>query len=188
MMNKKVRIIALLLVLLLAFSACGKKDETPAPVATPESTLMPTAEPTEVPGDVGTEDLDDLEPLEESPVPASSSAKPEVYAPVPTENEESSASTAQPEPSTPVIPEMEDVPAQVIEPETVGHAPNSTEYENYLNMSGAEQVAFIESFDSPADFASWFNAAQADYEAVSNPIEVTTGVIDFAAEQEDSAE
>lgn len=197
-MNKQILAIALLLALLLTLGACGKKDEMPEPEVTPESTPVSTPAPTEQPGDIGTEDLDDLELVEEVPTPASSTAEPKEE--VTAENAEGGTPTAQPEEDSPVtpepddapaqviVPEMNDVPAQVIEPETAGHVPNSTEYENYLNMSGAEQVAFIESFDSPANFAAWFNAAQADYKAVSNPIEVTTGVIDFAADQETADE
>lgn len=184
-MNKQIRIIAVLLVLLLALSACGKKNENPSPVATSESLPTATAEPSAVPSeepgdigtedldeprDIGTEDLDDPEPVgDKMDGPDKVSENMEEAVSVPMEKAEES----------PDIPDTDDIPVQIIDPETVGHVQNSTEYENYLNMSGDEQVAFIESFDSPADFAAWFNAVQAEYEVDSNPIEVTTGVIDL---------
>lgn len=45
-------------------------------------------------------------------------------------------------------------------------------YEEYTAMSGEEQQEFFNSFDSPADFFEWYNAAKAEYEASQEKIEI----------------
>lgn len=43
-------------------------------------------------------------------------------------------------------------------------------YEEYLAMTGAEQTAFYNSFDSQNDFFKWYNAAKKAYDSNENNI------------------
>lgn len=45
-------------------------------------------------------------------------------------------------------------------------------YQRYLNMSGAEQQAFIQEFDSIPAFFEWLNAAKDAYETLNPDIEI----------------
>ena len=71
-------------------------------------------------------------------------------------------------------PDVTEAPTE--EPET--DAPVNTgkiTYEDYLNMSGAEQQEFIMSFGDPAAFFAWLEAAKAEYEANNPSIDIGDG-------------
>ncbi len=53
--------------------------------------------------------------------------------------------------------------------------PTSVTYAEYLAMTGAEQSAFINSFESTEAFFQWRNAAKAEYEAQNPDIELGNG-------------
>lgn len=55
-----------------------------------------------------------------------------------------------------------------------------SDYEKYINMSGDEQAAFIESFSSVASFFEWLNNAQAEYEASIPKTEIDGDTLDFS--------
>ena len=52
-------------------------------------------------------------------------------------------------------------------------------YEEYWAMSGKEQQAYYESFDSVEDFFAWYNTAKAEYEAANPGIDAGDGEIDL---------
>lgn len=55
-----------------------------------------------------------------------------------------------------------------------------TDYERYQNMSGEEQMEFINSFDSIEDFFAWLEQAEAEYKAKHPDIEIgDDGVVDL---------
>ena len=58
-------------------------------------------------------------------------------------------------------------------------AAETTNYEGYHAMSGAEQKAFMESFGSVEDFFTWYNAAKEAYEEQHPDIEIGDGAIDI---------
>ena len=53
--------------------------------------------------------------------------------------------------------------------------PDGITYEDYMEMTAAEQQAYYESFDDPMEFFAWLNAAKAEYEANKNDIEIGSG-------------
>lgn len=58
-------------------------------------------------------------------------------------------------------------------------ASGTTEFEWYNALSGDEQMAFMESFESVPAFFDWYNAAKAEYDALHPEIEVGDDVIDL---------
>ena len=52
-------------------------------------------------------------------------------------------------------------------------------YEEFWAMSGKEQQAYYESFDSVDDFFAWYNAAKAEHEAAHPGIDAGDGEIDL---------
>ena len=58
-------------------------------------------------------------------------------------------------------------------------SPAALTYEQYNALSGEEQLAYMESFASMADYFAWYNAAKKAYEDSQNRIEVSDGHIDL---------
>ena len=54
-----------------------------------------------------------------------------------------------------------------------------TEYEWFNALSGEEQEAYMETFDSIAAFFDWYNAAKAEYEALYPSIDIGDANIDI---------
>ena len=55
-----------------------------------------------------------------------------------------------------------------------------TTWEQYLAMSADEQLAFFQKFSNPADFFTWKEKAEAEYEKNQNVIEVgADGTVDL---------
>ena len=65
---------------------------------------------------------------------------------------------------------LEDRP--VVTTPAIQEAQAPTDYETYLAMSGEEQQAFVESFDSMEAFFAWFTAAKEEYESTHQDIEI----------------
>lgn len=63
---------------------------------------------------------------------------------------------------------------------TGGSSTAASEYEAYHAMSGAEQKAYLESFESIEAFFEWYNAAAAEYEAAHPDIEIENGSVDLS--------
>lgn len=118
-------------------------------------------------------------------------------APAGDKNEETQGTTAgttgkdeSPETTTPPSTDKEEEPDETTPPATdkeeepdVTTPPTTdetvTSYEWYHAMSGAEQKAFIESFDSIEDFFAWYNSAKAEYEALHPDVEIGDGNVDL---------
>lgn len=186
---KKYIVILLALLTLLTLTACRRQPSalsedfdpgtpvTAAPTPTAASGVAVMEHPIAAPGD------NSPAPETVSPAPvAPPVASPSAIAATPQatstpENSEMPEATNTPsEPSATAVPTA---PAATEAP-AAGHIPNSTAYEQYNNMSGEEQLAFMESFDSVEAFVAWLNAAKADYEASNPPIEITGDVIDLS--------
>lgn len=70
-------------------------------------------------------------------------------------------------------------PSQPTETPTQNEESALSEYERFINMTPAEQQAYMESFESIEAFFEWYNQAKAEYEAANPPIEVGDGNIDL---------
>lgn len=53
-----------------------------------------------------------------------------------------------------------------------------TEYERYMAMSGDEQYAFYQNFESPEDFVNWLKTAQEEHEK-KHPVKELDGIINL---------
>lgn len=62
-----------------------------------------------------------------------------------------------------------------------GDIPSADEvtYEEYNAMSGEEQMAFFNTFDSMEDFVAWYNAAKEKHDSEHPDIEIGDGNIDI---------
>lgn len=183
-MNKRHYILTIFMMVVLLLTACTKREDstvvsTPQPTMIETATPMPTEEPL-MPGVVALENINPLEsdaaddasvsetPVEQQTTDAESADDVAEEKPSPTTNVEEANPTVQ---TTPPNVEGETiVPTPPISLDEFGHIENSTEYERYNNMSGEEQVAFMESFESPEAFVAWYNAAEAEFNAETAPI------------------
>lgn len=158
-MNKRLLSLLLAALMLLALAACKSEE---APAATTEAPV-PTTFP-DVPGVMLVPDdfWDETEPAKEETVSEETEAAEQTELTEPTE--EQPAETV-PETSVPAEPA-----------ETVA---KTTEYEWFHALSGEEQEAYMDSFDSIAAFFEWYNAAKAEYEELHPSIEVGDGNIDL---------
>jgi hypothetical protein len=88
------------------------------------------------------------------------------------------ATASEPEnPQEPATQEPEENDKPGTDPEdTTAEAettsPESLDFEGYNAMSAEEQEAFFLSFDSPADFFEWYNAAKEKYQEENPGIEI----------------
>ena len=166
------KIMVYMLAMLVLFSACGKRGGTEAAPASETFTPDVTADELTTVADIGENQDEEIEAenLDVSEADLLIVATPEA-SPTPTPRVVQVEETTEEElPSAIITP---------VEPGTIGQTPNATTYEQYNNMSGDAQLAYMESFDSIESFVAWYNAALAEYEAASNPIEITDGVIDL---------
>jgi len=168
-MNKKILIviIAVLAVILLAgvfvllvTSDFGKEpaaqppeisvdmpDEPDASNEQTDDAVAPTAQ--------GNEEEDPTDPATEATEPKPEETTPSQKDEKPTVPDQTKETT---EPTEATMPELPTEPGTKV-PET-----KDLDYLKYHNMSGAEQAAFINSFDSMDDFIKWYNAAKKEYE------------------------
>ena len=172
-MNRRIPIIALIALLLLT-AGCRKAEVTPTepPVAAttePSETLGPGVGIVEE-GVIMEEETEPTEPAETEPEVTESGSDNETTPKV-TEPEKETDPTEQPG-------DGETTPPAETKP-SGGSATVSSAYSDYMNMSAAEQQAFIESFESLDAFMDWFNQAKAEHNANDNSIEVGSGTIDL---------
>lgn len=172
-MNTKLVSIILVIVMLLSLCACKNKqeeaknttEEVKTEVTAPAETTVAT-EPTETLADI---DRDDVVRETEPAVNKGTIITGEDKNQEETADEEDAAQDED-NATTPV----ETVPA-----EEVGISiEEKTEYEKLLEMSGEEQQAFMESFESLEAFFAWLEEAKAEYEAKNPGIEIgTDGIV-----------
>lgn len=99
----------------------------------------------------------------------------------PETTEETKESTTQPttqndstEPSETTVPTTGKDSEDESKPAT-----DSTDYETYNAMSGEQQKAFMETFESVEAFFDWYNAAKEEYDAQHPDVEIGDDAIDF---------
>ena len=189
-MNRKRIALALVVIMLLCIGCGKKKDEEAESLPIPEvsetqvqsESLPGTAvnefspdgfeevgketDPTSAPA-VAPEDRDDVEPEPTEPKPT----EPKPTEPKPTEPKPTEPKPTEPKPTEPKPTEPEATEPAEEEPRVT--------YEDYINMSPEEQVAFIQKFDSMQDFLTWHKQAKAEYEKDHGAIDIEDGNIDL---------
>lgn len=182
----------LALLMLTTMAACRRKASALSEYYAPDTQVAATAEPIpgiEDTGETAEFPTDSTIDLTVQDAEAIDNAIDAAVTPAPTavtispnpETSNAAAPTTVPDTDTPAdVEPTDETPApEATEKPVVGHIPNSTAYEQYNNMSGSDQLAFIESFDSTEAFVAWYNAAKAEYNASNPPIEITGDVIDL---------
>ena len=114
-----------------------------------ESTTAPTAEPTQDPTSL--------------PTPPSVPDK---------KDNEKPKATAEPTATPTVSPSSSVTPSPTPAPEV----DNRTEYEKYIDLSGAEQQKIFESYENPQEFFDWSNAAKKEYDDKNQAIIVDSSI------------
>ena len=167
----KMRVFAAILALSMVFSACGaKKDDAvtqPAPTNTVADTTVPETEyeVPDVPGlDRNAFSEDEFEEMQKQTEPEETKAEDSAD---PEETEEAPAATEN------IV--FEEGTSQ----ESGTGAKVDTEYQRYMAMSGTDQKAFIESFESMEAFFEWLDEAKAYDESVNGAIIVEGDTIDL---------
>lgn len=186
-MNKKtIALIAalavLVLVVILASTSCQKEsastNETFETAQSLETTIPETMGPGVAYNELGEPEFNTTEAQAETKAEEEDD---ETTEPEETESDETEPEETNPSETEPVETKPEETTAPVTEPETEPQptAKPMTDYERYLNMSGDEQTAFIESFDSVEAFFAWLNNAKAEHEAANPDIPIGDGSIDL---------
>lgn len=167
-MNKKklITIVAVMAVILLACTGlCGcmnnAKNENVTDVP---SVSAPAEEPASTEA-----------PAETQNAPADSAAEPETQQTEAVDNEET---TTQPAEET-EQPDETTATEQPTEPATDAPVTVLSDYQRYHNMTGEEQQAFIDNFESIEAFFEWYNAAKAEHEKMNPSTEIGGGNIDL---------
>ena len=174
-MNKKKKIMivtAVLLAISVGLSACfaptKTNDETSTPstsateIKSTEETTEMTTQQTTVPTTEATEPSQETEPAGAN----DEETKPVETKPAETEPEETEPPATEPE---------ETEPEETGSGNQGGSNPWNLTYEEYQNMSAAEQRAQMEAFSSIDEFFAWYDAAKKKHEAENPDIEVGGG-------------
>ncbi len=152
-MNRSVIILLLAALMLLTLAACKTVD---VPVASTQENISGAVT-------IPEEFLDETAPSGEETLAGENAEVTEEAAE--TEAEE------EPEETTAATEEATEVPTETVA--------KLTEFEWYNALSGEEQMAYMESFDSLAAFFDWYNAAKDEYEQLHPSIEIGNGEIDL---------
>lgn len=170
-MNKKLTTLILGLMILLILTACRKETQVQSTTETTETIFETIAEYAPALEKNTFEDVDMIENSDEQASVTNS-----------TESKET-----EPEETEPKATEPKTTETNVTEPETTEFQPTEsaptivkTEYEKYMEMSGAEQKAYMETFDSIDAFFNWLQNAKTEHEAAHPSIEIgADGKIDI---------
>ena len=165
-MNTKILALTFVLVMVIsAFTACGKQREDAETTAATTETLLPGV----VENIFEKEEDDDNSVTEETEAGENQA---EIESEKETLSEEPLQDDTEQEESKP----KETTPKETAPKETVPKQPEGiTDYEVYKAMSPDEQVAFYESFGSAEAFMEWFNNAKAEYDAQQTIVEIGEG-------------
>ena len=177
-MNRRIVALLLAVVMLLSLAACKKQkpsDETTVPVEV-------IAGVEEVPDDFWeeltpaeqeTEETKETAATEETEATQETTATDPTDGNSPTEETKAPAATEDPK-------ENQDATTEATEPSAPEYSDTKlSQYEWYQELSGEEQVAYMNSFDSVADFFAWYNAAKDEYEKQNPSVEIGGGSIDL---------
>ena len=164
-MKKVTGFIALVVLLVAIFMGLGYKmiepdgwDRIVQQVTGQQATPAPTGQPTEQPSVVP------------SAPPAGDHGLEAPDAPDKKDNDKDKPK-ATPTPSPSVSPSPT--------PSATPEAEEKTEYEKYIELSGAEQQKIFESYTNPQDFFDWYNAAKKEYDDKNQAIIVDGGSINL---------
>lgn len=155
-MKKVTGFIALVVLLVAIFMGLGYKMIEPdgwdriVQQVTGQATPAPTAQPT----------------AEPTSVPVRTAA------PVATEKPDDKDDKDDKPKATPTV-----VPSPT--PSATPEVEEKTEYEKYIELSGAEQQKIFESYTNPQDFFDWYNAAKKEYDDKNQAIIVDGGSINL---------
>lgn len=181
-MNKRLIVVMLLVMLLL--SAC-KKDknkseitpETTQPVGTTEAVEETHFVAENVLKEEDFENSEEIKGIQNEENSNVIEATEPVKEDAPVETVEPTEATEPAEETEPVVDTTD--PTEEQEKQDVGIAVNTTDYEKYHNMSGAEQKNFVDSFSSIEAFFAWYNSAKAEYDALHPEVGVGDLEIDL---------
>lgn len=179
-MKKRLIAAVLALLMVLIMPACNSNDVPPT-----EDT-----DPTKESAVPGVADLDVIvtNPHENEGSEATDPTNPSDVPEDPTEEGSEPSDSTEPSESDPTEDTEETTPSEETTPTEESTPPtedpnqgssNTTAYEEYIKMSGEQQLAFMQSFESPEAFFAWLNAAKAEYEAQNPGIDVDDGDIDL---------
>ena len=172
-MMKKCTVLSLAAAVLLLMAACQDTPHIPtteASGAQTAQTTVPTEETVTEPG-MGVGERGDYGDGETVPPGTSETEPPETTLPGQTEPNPTGPESTTPENTTPEGTTPEDTTPEDGEPTTGGQPDTTVTFSQYLAMSVEEQEAFVNSFETLADFVMWWNAAK----AAENEEEYITG-------------
>ena len=191
-MNRHIVIFVFTLSLLLGLCAC-KKNVEELETFTPESASAAASNAvTEVASGVVDSIFDNVDNLEESVAETTDDAftqkdsqvttqPTESEATIPADNNSPTSSTETTnatEATTRVTEDPTVNPEETMPKSEQDTESELTEFEKYNAMSGEEQMAFMQSFETIEAFFTWLNNAKAEYEAANPGIEISGGEID----------
>lgn len=167
----KMRVYAVLLAFVMLLSACGAKNNVEAtqPALNNATTEATVAETEYVVPDVPGLDRNafSTEEFEEAQIETT---------PKETTTEDTESQEKEDEiPATSEVLEFEEGTS----PESNVGIKSETEYQRYMAMSGTDQKAFIESFDSMEAFFEWLDGAKAYDDSINGAIIVEGDTIDL---------
>ena len=179
-MNRRVIAATALAILLLTLCSCGKKnaEEKTAQESTAEATVATTE--ALIPGveanDFSAEDFA-LEPTEtegNDDRTTTDATTPKPTTPKATEPKATEPSATKPTEPAPTTPQNKPTGEEGVEDNDFG-------YDAYMEMSGEDQKAFIDSFDSMEEFFNWLNSAREEDAEKNDVIIVGDGTVDLGA-------
>lgn len=181
-MNKRVFVVLMLMLLVFGITACKKNVES-ADIVESANTVEPTAvaekkdntENVTVPGvEINDENIEDMawDETESTTDPKAETISTTPTAPA--ENDDADGVVEETDPT-----EFSDETPADTKPADGGAEKQLTEYEKYNAMSGDEQLAYMQTFNSVEAFFTWYNNAKAEYEAANSSVEIGSGAIDI---------
>lgn len=202
-MYRHIIILVLTISFLLGLCACKKNVEETVTVTTESASEITSEAATEVASGVADSIFDDVDNLAESEAETTTADEsekkdsqiatqpPEAAETKPEDNNTPTSSTEPTNVTESTTPETDPTiaPEETKPKSDQETTPNReqetkselTEYEKYNAMSGEEQMAFMQSFDTIEAFFAWLNNAKAEYEAANPAIEIGDGEIDIGA-------
>ena len=176
MNSKRYLILLVMMIALLCLPACRKEEPmtttTPATMethpATEETQIQETIVEDGVIIGAGLEFEEEAEATETTETTPQETEE---------ENQEITAPTEEKHPDETTAP-TENQDSEETNPST--HPSGSaSEYVAYMNMSAAEQAAFIDSFGSVDAFMAWFNKVKSEFDATDGSIDIGSGSVDL---------
>lgn len=169
-MNRSVISLLLVVLILLSLASCkGRNEDADTELLPPGVMLVP--EDFDAEFDSGEDET--AVATEETEAKNNTSSTEETK-----KDKENSATEETTKPTETKVPDdTQDATIESTEPTEI--VTELTEYEWYNALSGEQQVEFMGTFASMADFFEWYNAAKEEYEKENPSIEIGDGNIDL---------